>query len=248
MATKLIYQPRGRAGEYAAWALNIYRGCDHGCTYCYAPATLRMNADSFHVPAPRPAGFFKTLEQDCIELAETGIDEQVLLCFSCDPYQHLDIELEHTRKAIQIMKRHGIHFVTLTKGGSRALRDLDLFTPADAFATTLTCCTEGISREWEPGASSPDDRMAALKTFHGAGIPTWVSLEPVLFPDAALQLIEATCEYVDLYKVGAWNYDPRANAIDWYTLGHRAVALLENLGKAYYIKEDLRAKMGSHAK
>lgn len=45
---KLIYRPKGRAGEYAKLALNVYRGCDHGCTYCYSPRILRRKREDFH--------------------------------------------------------------------------------------------------------------------------------------------------------------------------------------------------------
>ena len=48
---------------------------------------------------------------------------------------------------------------------------------------------------------------------------------------------------MDLYKLGTWNYDPRAKAIDWARYGRRAVALLEKLGKRYILKTDLRQKM-----
>ena len=49
-----IYEPRGAAAEYAPLACNLYRGCGHGCKYCYAPACLRMGREEFARPAPRP--------------------------------------------------------------------------------------------------------------------------------------------------------------------------------------------------
>ncbi len=44
---KVIYEPRGAAFEYSPLAANLFRGCSHGCTYCYAPACLRMSRDNF---------------------------------------------------------------------------------------------------------------------------------------------------------------------------------------------------------
>jgi hypothetical protein len=85
----------------------------------------------------------------------------------------------------------------------------------------------------------PSDRIVTIREFHAAGIPTWVSLEPVLDPAAALAIIRLTHSSVDLFKVGRWNYDARAEAIDWAKFASDAVALLESLGKRYYIKRDL---------
>lgn len=248
MPTKLIYQPSGKAGEYAKWAYNVYTGCDHGCTYCYAPSVLRMDRPAFYQPQPRKGNFWANLRKDSEQLSVQGVSDHVLLSFTCDPYQALDVELAHTRRVIEILHEHGLSVCVLTKGGKRALRDVDLFTPADAFATTLTGANEHLWDEWhtevcEPGAASPYDRACTLKAFHDAGIPTWVSLEPVFDPDWALNAIEQTHAFVDLYKVGMLNYHPRAKEIDWHDFGHRAVALLESLGKEYYIKADLRAKM-----
>lgn len=231
----LIYEPKGRAREYAALACNVYRGCDHGCLYCYAPAALRMGREQFAAAEPRK-DFLRQLEREAGKLEPS---EPVLLCFSTDPYCHLDAELALTRETIKILHAAGHAVTVLTKGGTRALRDLDLFGPRDAFATTLTTRWIRHSSEWEPGAASPIDRVEAIRQFHQAGIPTWVSLEPVLFPDEALCLIEWTHHFVDLFKLGRWNYDARANEIDWAKFAADAAALCESLGKRYLLKRDL---------
>ena len=72
-----------------------------------------------------------------------------------------------------------------------------------------------------------------------AGIPTWVSLEPVLDPAVALEIIRQTHPFVDLFKVGKLNYHPLAKSIDWPQFARDAVTLLKSLGKAYYVKNDL---------
>lgn len=245
---RLIYEPSGKAAEYAKYAYNVYTGCDHACTYCYAPAVLHMTREAFYQPQPRKGDFWANLRKDSFELAQRGVREQVLLSFTCDPYQQIDVELQHTRRVIEILHEAGLPVCVLTKGGSRALRDLDLFTPADSFASTLTGANEDLWDEWhtevcEPGAASPFGRAATLKKFHDAGIPTWVSLEPVFDPEWTLNAIQVTHKFVDLYKVGMLNYHPRAKEIDWHDFGHRAEALLQALGKPYLIKEDLRKRM-----
>ena len=75
-------------------------------------------------------------------------------------------------------------------------------------------------------------------------MPTWVSLEPVLEPAASLEIIRETAPYVNLFKVGKLNYHPMARSIDWRAFGLAAIALLESLGKPYYIKKDLAAYLG----
>jgi DNA repair photolyase len=239
----LIYQPAGRAREYAALACNIYRGCDHACTYCYAPDATFRQRDEFAHPSTRP-DFIRKLTS---EAERTSSDERILLCFTCDPYQTLDESAKLTRQTIKVLHAAGLSVQVLTKGGTRALRDLSLFTPRDAFATTLTLTDDACSLKWEPGAALPSDRIATIRLFHEAGIPTWVSLEPVLNPVSALELIRRTHEFVDLFKVGTLNHHPLSKSIDWRKFATDAVALLTSLGKPYYIKDDLRAYLPAEA-
>ena len=236
MNGQLIYEPRGRAREYAALACNIYRGCDHGCEYCYAPAATFRSTDDFQRSVDRGPEFLPHLRREAAALVPT---DPILLCFTCDPYQSLDERLRLTRKVIHILHgaSHAVHI--LTKGGSRALRDADLLGQRDAFATTLTLLDDRESTAWEPGAASPSDRIATIQEFHRRGVPTWVSLEPVLDPAVALQIIRETHDFVDLFKVGRLNYHPLARQIDWQRFALEAVALLENLGCRYYLKRDL---------
>lgn len=235
----LIYEPKGRAREYAALACNVYRGCDHGCVYCYAPSATRRSPEDFAKSTLRAGAFRARLETEARKYRDASIQGQVLLSFTCDPYQHLDIQEQVTRSAIKILHRHGLQVQVLTKGGKRALRDLDLLTEKDAFATMLTLLNEELSRKWEPCAATPADRIETIKRFHEAGIPTWVSLEPVLDPAVALEIIRQTYPFVDLFKVGKLNYHELAKTIDWHRFAHDAIELLKSLGKGYYIKKDL---------
>lgn len=212
---------------------------------CYAPNAVRRERARF-ADAERRTGFIDQLAKDVAKAQASGKTGQVHLCFTTDAYQPLALECTDTQDTIKTLHEHGFSVAVLTKGGTRALRDLDLFTPADAFAVTLTCASDAMSREWEPGAALPADRMEALCQFHDAGIPTWVSLEPVLEPRVSLSLIQATHDFVDGYKVGKLNYHPRAREIDWGAFGHAAIQLLQSYGfypggsRWYYIKDDLQ--------
>jgi DNA repair photolyase len=234
----IIYAPRGQAGEYSKLATNPYRGCGHQCAYCYVPSVLRMPRPEFDAGAePRPE-FLSKLRKDAAKYQELGITEQVMLSFTTDPYHPFDTSL--TRPVLQMLQAHGLGICTLTKGGKRALRDLDLFrTDRDAFASTLTSLDAEFSQKWERGAALPADRINTLRLFHQAGIFTWVSLEPTLSTEASLQIIEHTHEFVDLYKIGRANYLPMTGTTDWGMYTHRILELCQRLGVRHYIKKDL---------
>ena len=234
---KVLYAPRGQAGEYAPLAINPYRGCGHGCKYCYVPKVLFMGRADFDRAAIPRARFAEALDKEASKMPADS--PQVMLSFTTDPYHPFDTSL--TRESLSILRNRGLSFCTLTKGGTRALRDIDLFRPAhDAFASTLTSLDDDFSRRWEPGAALPSDRIAALKTFHAAGVFTWVSLEPTIDVEASLAIIEATHTFVDLYKVGRVNYLPITKTTDWKDYTHRVIALLGKLGTKHYIKHDLQ--------
>lgn len=235
----IVYAPRGQAGEYAKLATNPYRGCGHKCAYCYVPAVLRMERQEFDAGAfPRP-GFLDALRKDTHKYRALGITEQVMLSFTTDPYHPTDNTL--TRHVLTTLQEYGLGICTLTKGGQRALRDIDIFRPnRDAFASTLTSLDNAFSLKWERGAALPGDRITTLEKFHDAGIFTWVSLEPTLDTESSLSIIEHTHEFVDLYKVGRANYLPMTNNTDWESYTHRILELVNKLGVKHYIKHDLQ--------
>lgn len=235
----LIYAPAGQAGEYAPLAANPYRGCGHKCAYCYVPQVLKISRPEFDAGAePRPS-FLTNLKKDAKKYFLMGSREQVMLSFTTDPYHPGDNTL--TRDVLQVLIDNGLAFCTLTKGGSRALRDIDLFRPKrDAFASTLTSLDDAFSLKWERGAQLPADRIATLKRFHDAGIFTWVSLEPTLDTDSSLAIIERTHEFVDLYKVGRANYLPMTYTTNWQEYTERILELVNRLGVKHYIKKDLQ--------
>lgn len=234
-----IYAPAGQAGEYAPLAANPYRGCGHGCAYCYVPSVLRMDRREFDAGAvPRP-NYIELLKKDARKYQAAGCTEQVMLSFTTDPFHPGDTTL--TRQTIEVLREHGLGFCTLTKGGTRALRDLDLFRPdRDAFASTLTSLDDAFSLKWERNAALPADRLAALGSFHAAGIFTWVSLEPTIDVESSLRIVEETHEFVDLFKIGRVNYLPMTKTTDWRAYTLRMVELCQRLGVRHYVKKDLQ--------
>lgn len=234
-----IYAPAGQAGEYASLACNPYRGCGHGCVYCYVPLVTKQARPEFDNGAVLRGKFFAGLLRDAKLYCQVGSHEQVMLSFTSDPY-HLG-DTEPTRKSLKILIEHGLGICTLTKGGTRALRDIDLFrSTRDSFACTLTSLNDDFSKKWERHAALPGDRIAALQKFHSAGIFTWVSLEPTLDVESSLNIVRATHAFVDLYKVGRVNYLPMTKTTDWRDYTLRMIDLLNQLGARHYIKKDLQ--------
>lgn len=234
----IIYHPRGKAQEYSPLAANLYKGCSHACTYCWAPKATYTSPDDFHKAEPR----YNVLNQLSKEAERfKGPKEEVLLSFTSDPYQPIEMDLQITRKAIYTLNLHGFPVQILTKGGLRACRDFDLLAKNDGnkFSVTLTLDDPERSRRWEPNAALPEERIESLRLAHNLGIKTWVSFEPVIDPEAVYRLIEETHAFVDLYKIGKLNYHPHARTIDWPGFRSEIVKILEGHGKAFYLKRDL---------
>jgi len=236
----VIYTPSGQAGEYAPLATNPYRGCGHGCAYCYVPLVTKQDRAEFNAGAVFRRDYDRRLLADARKFQAAGITEQVMLSFTTDPYHPGDTG--PTRHVLDVLTEHGLAFCTLTKGGMRAWRDVPLFRPdRDAFASTLTSLDDRFSQKWERNAALPGDRIAALRAFHDRGIFTWVSLEPTLDVESSLALVEATHGFVDLYKVGRANYLKEiTRTTDWRDYTLRMVDLMHRVGAKHYIKKDLQ--------
>jgi DNA repair photolyase len=241
-----IYVPAGQAGEYAELACNPYRGCGHGCAYCYVPLIPgQPNRQEFDAGAVPKKDFLQRLCRDGERLQARGITGQVMLSFSTDVYNPVNTSL--TRPTIEILIECGFSFCVLTKGGGRALVDVDLYRPVrDAFASTLTSLDNSFSKKWERNAALPNDRIETLQAFHERGIFTWVSLEPTLDVEASLAIVEATHSFVDLYKVGRANYLKEiTRTTDWRDYTSRMVDALNRVGAKHYIKKDLQPYLPS---
>ena len=241
---KPIYEPKGKAKEYCDLAVNLYKGCGHGCTYCYAPAILRKSGlskdDFYNHPSVRP-GILEALTKD----APKYKGREVQLCFTCDPYQPIEQELQVTREAIKILKSNEIIVRILTKGGILSTRDFDLLEPGvDWYGATLSFLDAEKSETWEPGAASPENRITALTMAKSAGLNTWASMEPVIDPGESFRVMMECIDAVDVFKIGAWNYDSRAKEINWREFVTNIVMIFELYGKEYYIKKDLKDYLG----
>jgi DNA repair photolyase len=236
---EVVYEPRGAAREYAERACNLYKGCVHGCTYCYAPSAVHKTREEWHGGTQTRNGVLENLRADLMrDLMEHGEDApRILFCFTSDPYQpgHSGA----TRQALQLCRDHYRKFAVLTKGGQLAERDFDLYEDRGHFGTTLAWTNDADRAQWEPGGASVESRVEAIKTAHRRGIRTWVSIEPVIDPVQALSVVDLLDGYVDEWRVGKWNHDARANAIDWRMFTAEMHAKLVASGASYLVKDAL---------
>ncbi len=242
MRFDVIYEPKGPAREYSAWACNLVqspkrngegpRTCSHGCLYCYNPKGTEDG------PVLK-RDVISRLKNDLPKLRKViKPGEQLEFTFVGDVY---DPKLPGlARECLQACNDANVPFRVLTKNGKTAISDFDLYKKGDLFGCTLTFIDPEKSKEWEPGASLPGDRLKALEGAHKRGIKTWASLEPVIDPDETMELIRRSSGFVDHYKVGKWNHDKLADKIDWRQFAADVVELLESLGCDYYIKDDLK--------
>lgn len=182
------------------------------------------------------------LDRELKRLAFLGNRGIVTISFLSDPYDKGQEDNGYTRKVLQLFREYSHPFQILTKGGTLAVRDFDLYGPEDKFGASLTFDNDEDSTAWELGAALPADRIDALRIAHEKGIKTWVNLEPVIKPEQTLHLIELSHGFVDFYWVGKINHNPELEAsINWGEFQKDAKTLLENLGKKYAIKKELRA-------
>lgn len=267
---KAIGKAKGKAGEYTKDGLNLncYGGCGHACSYCYVPRNhhlmrylgFKMRQEFYSKPFPR-LGIIEALKVDAKRIGNhykelmilwTGIKEstrqlrlddefnqmppeperpEVFMSFATDPYQPINEKYQLTRQAIEILHENEIAVNILTKG---------VVTDFDLLAKRPDLSKVGVTFDGTETLKTRIKRLANLIKAKDNKIYTWVSFEPVIKSEKIKSYIPPLSDYVDEFKLGKWNYDPRANDIDWYKFVNEAIELLEGLGCKYMIKEDLR--------
>ncbi|WP_423603127.1 PA0069 family radical SAM protein [Sphingomonas sp. MS122] len=167
-------------------SVNPYRGCEHGCIYCFARPThayhdlspgLDFETKLFAKP-DAPALLRETL-------AKRGyVCQPIAFGTNTDPYQPIEAEWRITRGCIEVLAECD-HPITITTKSDRVTRDIDLLGPMAAkglaaVMISVTSLDPKIARTVEPRAPHPERRLAAVAKLRAAGIPTYVSLSPVI--------------------------------------------------------------------
>jgi len=167
-------------------SVNAYRGCEHGCIYCYARPThaylgLSPGLD-FETRLSAKPDAAKLLRETW---AKPGYRARMLaLGTNTDPYQPIEARFGITRQLLELCLETR-HPVIITTKSSRVTRDLDLLTELarqqlTAVAVSVTSLDGAIARTLEPRAPSPANRLNAIRRLSEAGVPTHISISPVI--------------------------------------------------------------------
>lgn len=155
------------------YTANLYKGCTHGCVYCYAPSLTRDE---------RGWGSYVDAKLNAPEVLERELrglrKDQVFLSSASDPYQPVEAKYRLTRRCLEVLLRRGFPVSILTRS-PLVLRDLDLL-KLFGWARVGMSVTSVPSRRFEPGVPPLERRVDTLRRLGEAGIATWVSLAPVI--------------------------------------------------------------------
>ncbi len=167
-------------------SLNAYRGCEHGCIYCFARPTHAylglspgLDFESKLVVKPNAPVQLRA------ELSKRNYVAAVLaMGTNTDPYQPIEATHRITRACLEVLREFG-HPVSITTKSDRVVADLDVLTDlaADglvAVVISVTSLDRAVARTLEPRAATPARRLAAIRALSDAGIPTWVSVSPIV--------------------------------------------------------------------
>ena len=167
-------------------SLNPYRGCEHGCVYCFARPTHAYHGLS-------PGLDFETklfAKPDAAALLERELSKRsyraatIQLGANTDPYQPIERERRITRDVLSVLLRFR-HPVGITTKSDLVTRDIDILAPmaADglaAVAVSVTTQDRRLARTMEPRCPTPQKRLDAVKALSDAGIPTAVMVAPLI--------------------------------------------------------------------
>ena len=167
-------------------SINPYRGCEHGCIYCFArPTHSFLNLSPGLDFETKLVAKHNAVELLHRELAASSYKPEVIaLGVITDAYQPIERELKLTRGVVEVLTRARHPFGLITKS-SLIERDIDLLAPAAAegvVAATISITTldHSLSRILEPRAASPTRRLRTVRALAAAGIPVTVNVAPII--------------------------------------------------------------------
>ncbi len=167
-------------------SINAYRGCEHGCSYCFARPTHAYLGHSAGLEFERDI-YVKANAVDLLrrELADRRYKPKpIAMGTNTDPYQPAERQHKLTRGILELLLETR-HPVTITTKSALVVRDLDILKPLAEqnlvrVALSITSMDHILSRKMEPRASTPEKRLEAVRLLSEAGIPTTVMAAPMI--------------------------------------------------------------------
>ena len=167
-------------------SINAYRGCEHGCSYCFARPTHAYLGHSAGIDFERDI-YVKANAAEALraELAAKSYrPKPIAMGTNTDPYQPAERKHKLTRAILEVMLETR-HPVMITTKSALILRDLDLLSELAKLnlvkvAISVTSMDHKLSRRMEPRASSPARRLEAIRVLSEAGIPTAIFASPMI--------------------------------------------------------------------
>ncbi|MFQ5769488.1 MAG: PA0069 family radical SAM protein [bacterium] len=168
------------------YSLNPYRGCEHGCVYCYA----RPTHEFFGLSAGLDFETKIMVKQDAAELLDKAFrssnwqPQVVAVSGNTDCYQPIEKHLRITRNCLQVFLKFRNPLALITKN-VLILRDLDILQELAKFnlvrvTLSITTLDRTLARIMEPRTSAPEKRLEAVEQLASAGIPTYVNIAPLI--------------------------------------------------------------------
>jgi DNA repair photolyase len=168
------------------WTVNPYRGCEHGCIYCFARPyheylgfSCGLDFETKILAKPdAPALLRRELA------APSWKPEPIVMSASTDIYQPLEYEMRLARQCLEVMADCGQPVTTMTKS-AMVLRDVDLWSRlakinAGGVTVTLVTLDADLARQLEPRATDPAGRLRTIRELAAAGIPVSVNIAPII--------------------------------------------------------------------
>ncbi len=162
------------------YAMNVYKGCDHGCIYCYARSSYYDRRNNFECVIPKTNALHIVMS-DLMNKSKKGI---ILAGGVTDPYNSKEKEYRLSRNALKIIDGFGFGVSVITKS-DLVVRDLDILIDIEKVAPSIvnfsiTCSDDELCKKIEPFVSTSTERFKAIEMLSKNGVITGVLIDPLL--------------------------------------------------------------------
>ncbi|PZE19787.1 SPL family radical SAM protein [Paenibacillus xerothermodurans] len=189
MKAKTILNPVKAPSMPFDYSINPYRGCQHGCSFCYARSThefLGVEADDtfqnrIFMKSEAPEILREQIEKRLRSKKPTSSWGQITIGTATDPYQQIESKAKLTRGCLEVLVEYQLP-VSITTRSPLILRDIDLLTQLNSISVNVSISTlsNNVWRQFEPSTPSPAQRLSTVAQLNAEGIRAGVFAAPIL--------------------------------------------------------------------